>query len=114
VKKINGNYPILIPCLTDAAGSNEAETGGPPQEYYGVKVDWRKLDAVFTNSSPEVQASVTLLLQDFRYAQFSKALADLDKLSNDPSLTPPQKKLVTDLTEQTKQVIAKAPPEPAR
>ena len=114
MKKINWIFPILLVCLAVVAGCKKEETGGPPQEYYGVKVDWRKLDAVFTNSSPEVQASVTLLLQDFRYAQFSKALADLDKLSNDPSLTPPQKKLVTDLTEQTKQVIAKAPPEPAK
>src|SRR5438445_677127 len=114
MKTIKCLFAVMVVCLTALAGCKKQETGGPPQVYYGVKVDWPKLNTVFTNSSPEVQANVMLLQQDFRYAQFSKALADLDKLSNDPSLNAAQKKLVTDLTEQTKQVIAKAPPEPAR
>ena len=34
----------------------------------------------------------------------------LDKLSHNPGLTESQKKVVADLIEQTKQVIAKTPP----
>ena len=37
-------------------------------------------------------------------------LVELDKLSNIPNLTDPQKKLVNDLIEQTKKVIEEAPP----
>lgn len=45
-----------------------------------------------------------------RYGQFPQAMVQLDKLAHVPNLTEPQKKLVNDLLEQTKQVIAKAPP----
>src|SRR5204863_2756635 len=114
MKRMNWTLVILAVCMFGAASCKKQETGGPPQEYYGVKVDWPKLNTVFSNATPEVQASVEILKRDYRYAQYNEALPELEKLSNDPNLTAPQKKLLTDLTEQTKQVIAKAPPPPAR
>jgi hypothetical protein len=45
-----------------------------------------------------------------RFGQFPQAMVQLDKLAHVPNLTEPQKKLVNDLLEQTKQVVAKAPP----
>src|SRR5207247_11053418 len=86
----------------------------PPREFFGVKVDLPRLDADFTNASPDVQDRVSLIKRFFHYGQFAQAMVELDKLSNVPNLTMPQKKLVNDLIEQTKQVIAKAPPPPGQ
>ena len=87
---------------------------GPPQEFYGAKLEWAKLDPAFADAPEQTKATVALADRAFRYAQFPQGLEALDKLSNDPSLNEPQKKLVNDLIEQTKQVIAKAPPPPGQ
>ena len=108
-------FTTVAVCLVAIAGCKKAEPAeGPPQEYYGVKVDLPKLDATFANASPDVLDSVAQAKHGFRYELFPQALAALDKLSKHPALTEPQKKLVSDLIEQTKQVIAKAPPPPGR
>ena len=39
---------------------------------------------------------------DLRYGNYPEAMADLDKIAADPSLTEPQKKLVADTIEQVK------------
>jgi hypothetical protein len=115
MKMTNWLFAIFAVCLLGLAGCKKADQSvGPPQEYYGVKLEWQKLDTAFTNASPEVQASVSLAVRGFRYAQFPQALVELDKLANNPNVTEAQKKLVNDLIEQTKQVIAKAPPPPAQ
>jgi len=75
-----------------------------------LKLNWAKLNTEFTNASPDVQSDVSLAVRAFRYSLFPKALVELDKLSNNPNLTEAQKKLVAELQEPTKQVIAKAPP----
>jgi len=111
----NGRFwlSLLAGCLLLGAGCKKREQYvGPPQEYYGIKVNWAKLNTEFTNASPDVQANVSLAVRAFRYALFTNALVELDKLANNPNLTDAQKKLVSDLSEQTKQVIAKAPPSP--
>src|SRR5438045_5187017 len=114
MKTMNWILAIITVSVFGMAGCKKQQTEGPPQEYYGVKVDWPKLNIVFSNATPEIQATVETLKRDFRYGQFNEAMPELDKLSNDPNLTPVQKKLITDITEQTKQVIAKAPPPPAQ
>jgi len=97
--------------LVAVAGCKKAEKPEPPlSEYYGVKVDWPKLATEFTNPSQDVQTSVRLIQRFFRYQEFPQALAELNKLSGNPSLTEPQKKLINDLIEQTRQVMSQAPP----
>ena len=92
------------------AGCKKAEQpGGSAPEYNGVRVDWPKLDMVFTNVSPELQAGVSLAKHAFRYGQFPRAITELDKLANNRTLTEPQSKLVNELRAQTRQAIAKAP-----
>jgi hypothetical protein len=104
---------FLAVCLLGGAGCKKREQYvGPPQEYYGVKVNWAKLSTEFTNASPDIQANVSLAVRAFRYALFTNALVELDKLVSNPNLTDAQKNLVNELLEQTKQVIAKAPPAP--
>jgi hypothetical protein len=92
------------------AGCKKADQQGSAQQFYGINVDWPKLDAEFAKASSDVQDSVSLVKRFFRYGQFPQALMELDKLSNNPNLAESQKKLVNDLLEQTKQVVAKAPP----
>jgi hypothetical protein len=101
----------LAGSLLAFAGCKKAEQPAESSpEYNGVRVDWPKLDMVFTNVSPELQGGVSLVRHAFRYGQLSQAIAELDKLASNPKLTEPQRTLVNDLLAQTKQAIAKAPP----
>lgn len=84
----------------------------PRPEFYGVQVDLAKLEAALTNADPEAQGSVRLVRRAFLYGQLQQATEQLDKLSSNPNLTQAQKQLVSNVIEQTKQVIAKAPPPP--
>jgi hypothetical protein len=101
--------PILAVCFLALAGCKKAEPEVSGVQFHGINVDLPKLDTAFANATPDVQASLTSIPRFFRYAQFPEALMELDKLANNPSLTESQKKLVADLIEQTKQVIAKTP-----
>jgi len=104
-------FGLLASCLVASTGCEKAaQPADQAQEYYGVKVEWPRLDAEFAGASPEVQTEVSLAKRAFRYRLFPQALVQVDKLTHVPNLTEPQKKLVNDLLEQTKQVIAKAPP----
>jgi len=110
MKTTNLFFLILAVCLLALAACKKADQQGSAQQFHGINVDWPKLDAEFAKAGPEMLESVSLVKRFFRYAQFPQALMELDKLSNDPNLTEPQKKLVNDLIEQTKKAIDKAPP----
>ena len=111
MKMLKSLFLILAVSFVAFVGCKKSD---PSQEsaqaYHGIQVDWTKFDAEFANAGPDVQGSVTSVKRFFRYAQFPEALVELDKLSNIPNLTDPQKKLVNDLIEQTKKAIEKAPP----
>ena len=79
-------------------------------EVSGVNVDMPALQSAFLGASQDLQAAVNDASADLRYGQYVKALESLDKVSSDPNLTEPQKKLVAQVIEQLKQVIAKAGP----
>ena len=106
---------LLLPvCLLALTGCKKSEPEGSALMFHGINVDLPKLDTEFATAGPEVQESLTLVKRFFRYAQFPQALMELDKLSKDAGLTEPQKKLVTDLIDQTKQVITKSSAEPGQ
>jgi outer membrane murein-binding lipoprotein Lpp len=110
MKTTNWVIAILAVCTVALAGCKKSEkqtAAGPRTQYLGVQVDWPKLDAEFASATPELQASAAEIKRDFRYSLFPEAMVALDKLSNAPNLTESQKKLLTDLMEQTRQVIAK-------
>ena len=104
--------------LTTVAGCKKSDAPGSAPgtatQINGVNVDLPKLDVEFASAAPELQEGVNLLRRAFRYAQFPQALMELEKLSTNPGLSESQKKLVADLLEQTKQVIAKSPPPPGQ
>ena len=82
-------FTLLTVCLLGGTGCKKREQYvGPPQEYYGIKVNWAKLNTEFTNASPDVQANVSLAVRAFRYALFTNALVELDKLANNPNGIP--------------------------
>ncbi len=114
MKMTDSFFLILAVCLLAFSGCKKADQQSSAPQFHGVNVDLPKLDTEFATVGPEVQDSLSLVKRFFRYAQFPQALMELDKLSNNPSLTEPQKKLVKDLIEQTKQVITKTPPPPGQ
>ena len=76
----------------------------------GVKVDLPKLQMEFSSAAPELQTDVNQAASGLRYGQYEKALMSLDHLINNPALSEPQKKVVNEVIEQMKQLIAKAGP----
>jgi hypothetical protein len=106
-----GVLVLLAVCLAACASCKKSEQSvASITEFNGVKVDWPKLDTEFANSDPELQNATSMAKRHIRYSQFAEALGDLEGLSANPKLTEAQKKVVSDLIEQTKQAIAKAPP----
>lgn len=102
---------VLALGLVASTGCRKAEDEpGPTPVYYGVKVDLPKLDTEFSSANQDVRVSAAVIKQCLRYAQLSQALTELGKLAKNPALTEPQKKVVNDLIEQTKQVIANSKP----
>jgi hypothetical protein len=111
MKTPNGVSALLAVCLVAFASCKKSDQPvAPTTEYYGVKVDWPKLETEFATSDQALQASASLAIRYIRYSEFPQAVAELERLSSNPKLTEAQKKVVNDLLEQTKQVIAKAPP----
>jgi hypothetical protein len=80
--------------------------------YYGVQVDLSRLDSEFNSAGPELGRSAALIKRYYLYSEFPRAAAELEQLANDPGLSESQRKLAADLLDQTRQVIAKAPPPP--
>ena len=96
-------------------GCKKAEVSAPPPgsiQMAGVNIDLPKLDSEFQNASPELQSAVTQIKTSFRGGRFVRMITELDKLSSNPSLTEPQKKVVNDVIDQMKQLIAKIPGTP--
>ena len=108
MRTTHGLFAVLAVCFVVWIGCKKSEQPVAQRgESYGV--DWGKVDSEFANATPEVRDSVSLTKRFFRYAQFPRAMMELQKLAGVSSLTESQKKLVNDLIEQAKQEIAKAP-----
>ena len=101
-------------CLITLAGCKKEDRQGSSQQFHGVNVDLAKLETEFAKAGQDVQDSLALVKRFLRYAQFPQALIELDKLSNNPSLSESQKMLVNDLIQQTKQEVSKAPAQPGQ
>ena len=107
------NFPlgIALAVVVSFTGCGKKQPPAPSAfEVNGVKVDMPALQSAIVGASPDLQAAVNNASSDLRYGQYVKALESLDKVASDPNLTEPQKKLVAQVIEQLKQVIAKAGP----
>ena len=107
MKTIHWMFAVLTVGLATFAGCKKAEQA-QAYDVQGVKVNVPQLEGAFASASADAQSSVAAFKRCFRYGQYPEALAELGKLAKQPSLTADQKKLVDDLTAQTKEVLAKA------
>jgi hypothetical protein len=115
MKTTHGIFATLTICALALAGCSKesGDAPGPIPVYYGVKMDaLPKLDTEFKTAAPDVQNGVNAAKRALRYQLYPQTLAELGKLAKNPSLTEPQKKAVTDLLEQVKQVVAASKPTP--
>jgi hypothetical protein len=103
---------LLLATIIALAGCGKEKPPAPVQE--GVTLDLPKLREAFATASPDLQNLVSEVVMRLRYGEHSSALAALTKLASVSSLTEPQKKIVSQVTEQVKQVASKTPSPPAR
>ena len=115
MKKILFLAVFLGGSLVAFNGCKKAAVSEPPPgsiQMAGVNIDLPKLDSEFQNASPDLQSAVTQIKTSFRGGRFVRMITELDKLSSNPSLTESQKKVVNDVIDQMKQLIAKIPGTP--
>jgi len=77
-----------------------------------VPVDVPKLRDTCASGAPAVKAGANRAVMALRVANHATALAELEKLAADPSLTEAQKQAVKEVSEQVKHNLALTPPTP--
>jgi hypothetical protein len=99
-------FGVLLLALAGCGGDQK-----PPEFFQvnGIRVDLPDLQQAFASGTPEQRTSLSEVQQGIRYQDFVKAMMALETLSQDASLTEPQKQLASKVMEQMKQVLAKAP-----
>jgi hypothetical protein len=107
---------IVLGALVALAGCSKpaADAQVPAMEIRGIKVDMPKMQQLFATAAPELQSSASKASMSIRYGQFPEASAELAKLAAMPGLSDAQKKVVSDVTEQVKQLMAPAPSKAAQ
>jgi len=89
--------------ISVGGGCKKSESAPPPAVKDGVTIDVQKLKtALAANTSEEVQNGLRNFSLNLRYSKYVDAMMALDKMSADPSLTEPQKKIITEVMEQLK------------
>src|ERR1041385_7426039 len=99
-----------LPIAFVGAGCKKKDAGLGPVDVSGVKVDMPKLQQTFADAKPELMAPMNETSSNLRYGFYDKAVASLEKLAAMPDLNAQQKKVVNEVLEQMKQVVAKAGP----
>jgi hypothetical protein len=110
MKRILRALGIAIATLLAISACKKSQPQTATKDRYGIGIDWPRLDTEFRNSDTSVQAAVATIKRSILYHQFPQAIADLEKLAANPTLTDPQRKTLTDLHDQTQQVMAKGLP----
>jgi len=101
---------VLMASAVAFSGCGKKQSSDPSAfEISGVKVDLPKLEKAL-EANPELLIVVNNAKLEVRYGRFLEAMQVLDKLSNNPALNDTQKKVVTDVIGQFKQVVEKAGP----
>ena len=107
--KLTNLWSALLAATLFVAPGCKKQRVEPVQKDGNVSIDMRQVYDLAHGSSPEVQAAVSRLETEIRYTQYLQALADLDKIANDPSLSAEKKKEAEVLIGQVKE-LAKNPP----
>ena len=90
--------------------SNSSNTDKlPPTQIQGVDVDIPRLSGEFAKAKPDIQEKVNDAVTKIRYQRYMQAMMELDEVINMPGLDDKQKKLITQVVSQLKEVVAKNP-----
>ena len=103
---------IAVAGLLAFAGCGKSEQ--PSAQRISASMDLQKFAQAFPAPTPEQQKNVAKASQGVRYRMYPDALAALDQLSGDASLTDAQKKAVSDLIEGVKQALTNTSAAPAQ
>lgn len=106
MKSKNWLMMFLLAAVVAVAGCGKKEV--PPPAPQGVTVDVPKLREAFANASPECQTAVSEVAMGVRYNDCPSAFKALAKLDSAPGVTEAQKKVITTVTEQVKQLASKS------
>lgn len=106
MKSIQWIAGLLVVAVIALAGCGKPSQSGPPPGT--PMLDLAKLTEAFQTATPELRSSVDKVRMGIRYSNYPDALVELDKLANDANVTEPQKKVVNDVIEQLKKVLAAA------
>jgi hypothetical protein len=101
----------FLACLSACSKSSPTDQL-PSIEVEGVKLDTPQLLTEFLDASPELYKKVNDAVTNVRYQGYLEAMMELDGVLKGPGLNAKQKKLLAQVIDQLKQVIAKAPPKP--
>jgi hypothetical protein len=112
MKIVNWMTMCLLAGVLGLTGCSKEKPAAPVMD--GVTVDLPKLREAFATASPDLQTSVSEVGMGIRYTDYPRAFTALAKLDSAPGVTEAQKNIVGEVTEQIKQLAAKAPAPPAR
>lgn len=93
-------------CLVFADGCKKQE----PSEWktLGTRVSMSELRQAFKDASGDgIQSCLSDVTMGVHYGEYTKALAALEKLANQPGLTARQKKAISEVTSQVKELAMK-------
>jgi hypothetical protein len=100
--------------IAGLAGCSKSQSSDASAQRGGGSVDMPKLTQAFMNTTNEqIRNQLFEVDQGFRYRDYLRAIAGLDKLANNPDVTEEQKKVVAEVLEQMKK-LAGAAPAPAK
>jgi hypothetical protein len=109
MRDIWGGFCLALLLLVCACSNSSRSDKLPPMQIQGVNVDIPQLAAQFANAQPELQSRVTEGIAKVRLHQYLEGMMVLDEALKSPGLNDKQKKLLTQVLGQLKEVVAKAP-----
>jgi hypothetical protein len=103
------SFCLALLLLPGACGKSSQSGDLQPMVVEDVNVDLPKLGEEFIKAPPELQTKVTAAVTKVRYKHYMEAMVSLDEVLNSPGLTDKQKKLLSEVISQLKEVVAKTP-----
>jgi hypothetical protein len=101
---------LFATLLALPACGKKAPPGPEPIVINGIKIDGPKLTEAFVGADPALTSQAHEAVRFLRYGLYVNSLEALDKMSRDPKLNEAQKKVVGEVIEQVKQLVAKSGP----
>ncbi len=106
---------VLVAATLNLLGCGKSsKPPSPPVTVNGTTVDLPSLGPALASAPAEVKTALSDAQFAMRYADYPRALADLNKIASNPSLTEDQKKSVNTVIEQLKQAASNSAPRAAQ